>query len=250
MPRLHSIHERLHLSLYDAVPPRAFHQRGHRIKIFGDDNVGNTMLTNINASTWAGAPQDTTFGVREWYARTNISEIGGTESFKRAWHAWTNAVTFEFVVGSKTYGVRSLAEMLMSRGPINHEIDGDSRDSIAKAAWLAFHAMTPNKPATKRGAFITRRPMPFGVAADDQEADLEAQWRCQPPDIKHAWFKAATANNLHRIPVVIRQKESFGVIATSDPNALSALLEVIPTDIAPRALVWVHLDGWTLRPIY
>lgn len=250
MPRLHSIHERLHISLYDAVPPRAFapdvnqHKPGHRIKIFGDDNIGNTTLTNIHTSTWAGPPQDTTVWISEWYARTNISpEIGGTEPFRRAWRAWTNAVTFELVVGGRTYGVRSLAEMLMSRGAINPEIDDGSRDYIAKKSWLAFHTMTPNKPS------VTRRPTPLGVAAGDHKVDLEVQWRCQPPDIKHAWFKAATANNLHCIPVVIRQRETFGVIATSEPSALSALLEVMPTDIAPRALVWVHLDGWMVRSI-
>jgi hypothetical protein len=44
-------------------------------------------------------------------------------------------------------------------------------------------------------------------------------------------------------------RQNFGVTIDSDRRALAALLEVLPTNVAPQALVWVHLDGLETRDV-
>jgi hypothetical protein len=235
MPRLYSYRERLYSDLYDAVSPRAFDRntdgRGVVLKMFSNENIGNVALTNLQT---AGQLPDMAMAVYSWYARTNISEIGGTDAFKRAWHAWVNATTVDFIVGARPYGVRSLASLLMGRVPFESTPDAAATDRIAKHAWAAFSSEISVATNGDRD----------GTAAWE-----EAAWRLLSPQERHAWFKAATAKDPRNAVIHMPRRTSFGVTVTSDPSALRALLEVMPTDAAPQALVWVHLEGWTTRDI-
>jgi len=236
MPRLQGIRERLYSDLYDAVSPRALDRntdgRGVVLKLFGDANIGNLALTNIQ--TGGQLPHGMAMAIYSWHARTNISEIGGTDAFKRAWHAWVNATTVDFIVGARPYGVRSLASLLMGRVPFESTPDAAATDRIARQAWAAFNSEISVATNGDRN----------GTAAWE-----EAAWRLLAPQERHAWFKAATAKEPNRTIVHVPTRQSFGVTVTSDPSALRSLLEVMPTDVAPAALVWVHLEGWTTRDI-
>lgn len=249
MPRLHTIRERLYSDLYDAVSPRAFDRntdgRGVVLKLFGNANIGNLALTNIQFG--GQLPHGMAMAVYSWYARTNISEIGGTDAFKRAWHAWVNATTVDFIVGARPYGVRSLASLLMGRVPFESTPDAAVTDRIARQAWAAFNAEIS---VATNGSIVAGQPL--GGRGHDRDGEStweEAAWRLLAPQERHAWFKAATAKEPNRTVVHVPTRQCFGVTVTSDPSALRALLEVMPTDVAPAALVWVHLEGWTTRDI-
>lgn len=233
MPRLQGYRERIYTDLYDALAPRAFtvsprwpDDQSMRIKLFSNANIGDVALTNIQAGSML--PHDMAMMVHSWYARTNIAEIGGTDAFKRAWHAWANATTADFIVGGRTFGVRSLASLLMGRAPFESTPDAVETDCIARQAWTAYRDIL--------------KVAPSGRLED-------AAWRLVSPTERLAWFKAATAKDPDRTVVHVPTRQSFGVTVASDPNALRALLEVMPTDVAPAALVWVHLEGWTIRDI-
>lgn len=50
-------------------------------------------------------------------------------------------------------------------------------------------------------------------------------------------------------PVIIPLRQYFGVKVTCEQSSLKALLEVMPCDIAPQALIWIHLDGVMTRDV-
>jgi hypothetical protein len=64
------------------------------------------------------------------------------------------------------------------------------------------------------------------------------------------WVRMASiAMSVLQQPVltIIPERQNFSVRIDHEPMSLRALSEVLPTNIAPQALVWVHLAGFERR---
>lgn len=52
-----------------------------------------------------------------------------------------------------------------------------------------------------------------------------------------------------RYPIQIPVRQNFSVIMETNRQALQAMQEVMPRDVSPQALVWVHLEGVMTRDV-
>jgi hypothetical protein len=244
MPRLHGFRERIDTTVYDAFSPKELLGQRPEIRLFGNKNIGQSGLTNLQCAGQMAADQ--AFSVLTWYARTNLTDVcrfqigapyrGETVpppmDLIRAWDAWVNISTATLTVGSRPMQTRPLSELLGPRqfgnccGNPGGTFPGV--EILAEKMWIRYRdGLVAGKP--------TREP--------DQRT-----LRDLTPDQREVWLAAAGVYPF-TIPIYIPLRQNFGVRIYTDPSALTALLKIMPENVAPRPLVWVHLEGVCARDV-
>ncbi len=174
-----------------------------------------------------------------WYARTNLSEVAipvghpyrgampaPDVGLVRAWNAWAHATTVEFSIGTRPCLTAPLIELL---GP---RVYGSS----------CGNPVNDHEPLLRQ-----RAEKMFGRFRDAIDTDDARTLSDLPDDVRNGWLAVAALPPLgqHIIP----ERQNFCVNISTDRQALSALLNVMPENVAPRPLVWVHLEGVLRRSI-
>lgn len=246
MVRLHGFRERIPVNVYDAVSPRrmehvpasvgyeptqvGFHVEHFTATVFNQPrNIGDPALTNLQTPGY-WSPDQTLF-LKNWYGRTNMI-LGNTPGIIAAFDAWMHATTATFVLGCAPLHQVSLFD-LMGRW---EGMDDDNSVPTSEASWFplahelrAAHAALPSR--------------------DFDDPSDTATW---PREQLDAWHRVVmVAAQAFRTPylAIVPIRQNFRVELRSDARAHKALLEVLPTDIAPMSLVWVHLEGVAMRDV-
>lgn len=251
MPRIPGYRERLDSTLYDAFSPKELWDGGANhpaLQLFGKKNVGQSMLTNLQVGGQLACDQ--TFVIVTWYARTNVTDVCRFQAgapyrgdpappsmdLIRAWDAWAHATTAELVIGCKPMRTRPLAELLGPRMFGNAcGNPGPEMDDVRVLAEKMWKRHLQEKYTAAKGTRDEHR-FPLLTFGDLPIAEQE-QWR------------AAAGVYPFARPVFIPVRQNFSVRLYSDSSALTALLKLMPENIAPCPLVWVHLDGVLTRDI-
>jgi hypothetical protein len=233
MPKLHGLRQRSYFNTWDAFNLREFRERRAELKargieddgtdlpIYGNKNVGTPHLTNLASAGGVGGMPDATKFIRNWYARTNIGLGLSTDAAMTAWLAWTHATTVTMIMGCMPVAQLSLSDLLRRQN------DSSPIDGIRMSG---AHEWAPDSYT-----------MPDGWN--------DRQWEASglhDPDHHEKWLAAAraVAELMDTAgPIVLPIRQDFRVDIETEPRSLSALLEVIPTNIAPQVLVWVHVEG-------
>lgn len=186
-----------------------------------------------------------------WYARTNLTDVcrfqvgapyrgeAATPSIDllRAWDAWACASTVTFTLGVMPRMVRPLSELFGPRqfgnccGNPGSEMDDVG--VLAEKMWKRWLQERYTEAKGTRDEFKFPDHLTF--------RDLTSVER----DI---WRAAAGVYPLTH-PIIVPVRQNFSIQIQSDPKALTALLKIMPENIAPRPLVWVHLDGLLTRDV-
>ena len=237
MPILHGYRETLPLNIYDAFSPRSLApahgvRPGLRpfpkqLRLFGNANIGNPALTNIQIA--ACFPRDQTAIIRNWYGRSNISAMRDPE-FLRAWDAWTHVTTMSLVVGSMPVHQLPLSDLL-------RRTEGQ---------------LTGQRPENYDGVSFAMHLHQSSDYAFSAPLTVEEAWTSLSVEAQGRWIRIShEASRLLYQPMltIIPGGQNYAVSIATDPRALGCLLEVMPTDIAPQALVWVHLEGTASREL-
>lgn len=196
------------------------------LSLFSTRNVGSLHLTNIGTSGILANDQLGLIG--NWYARTNIAS--DNPAVRRAWDAWTHITTVTMVMGCWPMMQLPLAGLLQrhegQRGGAMRRTE--ETYAIHEAAQRLFHA-------ANQELSLDRSRQTF-------ERELDGAQEC--------WYRVAReAAFLFDAPsaIVCPVRQSLYVRIETETRALAALIECMPTDIAPQALVWVHLEGIAVR---
>jgi hypothetical protein len=238
MPRLFGYRERADTDLWDSFNPKEFldDTGSHpRVWLFGNRNIGITSRCNLQIAGQLSLDQ--TLVILSWYARTNLSEEPHSPDFSRAWHAWINATNAELVVGRRPVrqvplvnllGPREFGNLCGARTRDNNH-DSDTRSLAEKMYREYVSTLTPDKVR------MTNRE------AAKAFSDLTQQQR-------DMWLSAAAVYPFC-IPVIVPVRQNFGVHVYADRKATEVLLKVMPENVAPMPLVWVHLAGLMTRDV-
>lgn len=223
MPTLHGYRERIPLNIYDAVSPRQFEYVPARpgadpVEHFQArpfrqaQHIGDLALTNLQIpGCWSS---DQTLFLRGWRARTNITADQGFDW--RVWAAWTHATTATFVLGCAPIVSVSLYDLLLRR-----QSRPDGEPVLEPLACQLRSAAGEDEPL------------------EAWSSEARAKWL----GVARAALRELGAPHLAIVPI----RQHFHVDLRSDARAHRALLEVLPTNVAPQSLVWVHLEGVAVR---
>lgn len=235
MPRLLGYRERVNTNLWDASPVRDL-QVSQRL--FGNRHIGTPSLCNLAIGGQLGS--DSTLIITNWYARTNVLATG--TAFEQAWIAWTNTAVAQLMIGSRPHLQRPLGELLgprdMSGGIGGHDQFDEQPTHREQLAMALYKAYSEAQKGEATG------PFPEGPPAHGMET-----WHDLTGAQKRGWLNAVAAVRPLSHPLVVPVRQNFGVVIGSDRVAWSALMEILPTNIAPQALVWIHLDGLVTRDV-
>jgi len=234
------------MDLWDSFNPRELLDSGsstcHRLRLYGNKNIGQWTRTNMRIGNCLACDQ--TAVIMNWYARTNLVEVYEPlkiSEFSRAWTAWVNASVATLIVGTKPIHLVPLANLFgprtygnlcgLSERERTHEAD------IRRTAARMYDQYRTDADPRYRlgpvdGMCETREP---GVVFNDL-----------PKDQQEIWLSAARVSPLYR-PVVVPVRQNFSVAIDSDIKATQVLLKVMPENVAPMPLVWVHLAGLLTR---
>jgi hypothetical protein len=87
-----------------------------------------------------------------------------------------------------------------------------------------------------------------GKSTRERHAQSEITFADLPDILREVWLSAAAVYPFTR-PVIIPDRQNFSVKINTDRLALTELLKIMPENVAPRPLVWVHLDGLLTRHV-
>jgi hypothetical protein len=231
MPKLHGFTERNHFNVYNAFRPRDL-----PLTMFdgGMGWVSQPPAPEHWQSMSGYAPSDSTTLIVNWWARSNCDPetrlVASDEKITRAWNAWSHVTTVTMVLGMMPVWQRPLAALL---DPQRREEtarlsgEGELRMKRLEAQQMYERYCEASGPRT---------PPP-----------ARAPWESLPPADQEVWLKVASVTDTRARPIIVPIRQTFYVKVETEPRALGALLEVLPTDVAPQALVWVHLDGVSVR---
>ncbi len=202
--------ERLAFDYYDCFSPSDFEsQEDKRIKLFGGH----------------AADRSSTVVVNNWYARTNLSgqAMPDRDLGRSAWHAWASITTVSLVVGCMPVLTMPLGSLFARHLKAPEALTQVSCE--ASAAELADQLRLAHSP--------------------ERPTDLSDEERA-------SWLRVSReAQRLLKAPAYARipERGSYGVVVNTDERALAAMLEVMPGNVAPRVLVWIHLAGFTITEV-
>ena len=267
MPILHGYREIIPLNIYDAFSPRSLapahgvrpglRPLPEQLRLFGNANIGNPALTNIQIGAYFF--RDQTSFIRNWYGRSNISAMRDPE-FLRAWDAWTHVTTMSLVVGSMPVHQLPLSDLLRrTEGQLTGQRP-ENYDGVSFAMHLhqssdyAFAAplTVEERPENYDGVSFAMHLHQSSDYAFAAPLTVEEAWTSLSVEAQGRWIRIShEASRLLYQPMlaVIPVRQNCSVSIATDPRALGCLLEVMPTDIAPQALVWVHLEGTASRDL-
>jgi hypothetical protein len=241
MPRLRGFPERINMNVWDAFSPRDLQERtdpptkswptiGPEISLFGSRNIGHHHLTNLCVAGQMASDQ--TMVIMNWYARTNVMDALDVEDrspLARAWHAFRHGTMVTLAIGSRPVAQRPLADLMGRRYMFGG--DGDRVElSRADQAVRVYDAYREHM--TTKVAFP---PVPRWDVLSDSE--------------RTKWEDVAASIRPFYCPVICPVRQNFSVRIESQRAAVAALLEVMPTNVPPQTLIWVHLDGILSRDV-
>lgn len=257
MPKLLGYRERTNTTVWDAFSPTIWRSGAiphglasgllptdpPHVRLFGNSNIGQSHLSNMQVP--CSMAKDTEFLILNWYARTNIHDAlqagrPDASPFARAWYAWANATIASIVVGCMPVIQTPLAELL---GPLGeHSRIGGRTYEVCETVIAAARELLAQRMYE---AYTTSRG-PGGIFDD---IGPTSPWSDMSHIDREHWLAAADAANPIRIPIIVPVRQNFHVTIETNRQALQAMQEVMPRDIAPQALVWVHLEGVTSREV-
>jgi hypothetical protein len=233
MPKFHGYRQLRPFNSYDAFSPREIlgHEDGLGLPVFDDKNLGRLHLTNLCVARSIVAADETAI-IGNWYARTNFPTEQGAA--QRAWDAFTQVTTVTMVMGIMPVRTINLADLLRRvEGQRDTDMTtvGEQRSSVehmAKLLWL--------ETTTVQGV---RQGLP--PSWDDLTADQKHSW----------WLVAHRARFLMGMvpPVICPIRQSLYAHINTERRALRTLLEVMPNDISPQLLTWIHLEGIAVHEV-
>jgi hypothetical protein len=104
--------QRLNLNVWDSFAMNEFGGR-HTLKVFGNANIGNLFLTNLQVSDML-VPADSVAVIQNWYARH--AGLHGIDDAQRAqWGRFTRTTIVSLVVGCMPLLQLPLAELLQRK---------------------------------------------------------------------------------------------------------------------------------------
>lgn len=237
MPRLQYYRESISSNLWDSFGPQHMADTGE-VSLFGDANLGNLTRTSmVNANQLAS---DQSYTITRWCARSNIpARLSGDAV--GAWDAFTHATTLTLVVGTSAYLQGSLAELLAPsiigglQGPSER---GDDVEYVARKMYETHARMVASKHLER-----------YQTAMPHLTPEPAVPWWDVDQNDRALWISAASVCPFAR-PVIIPVRQNFGVRVQTPRSALDAFRRVMPEDIAPAPLIWVHLIGLANRDMY
>lgn len=239
MPRISGYREQTNGNVWDSFSLRDFAQRHPGYcevpPLFGNRNIG--VVERCNLQVAGQFPSDHTFIVLSWYARSNIAEFALDKRQATAWHAWQSATVVDLMVGSRPVAQRVMSDLMGARGGVYGGLAGHPDAEYGKDDRRAL--------AIKMFQHWRDAQIDPGRAAREPRAE----WESLPPNQQTGWLAAADAMRPLYRPVVIPVRQCFGCRITSNQKAWHSLCEVMPENIAPQALVWMHLDGLQTRDV-
>lgn len=228
MPRFHGYRERTNFNLWDCFSPCQL--RDGEVKLFTTPaDYGDSQRTNMLVGSQLSSDQ-TTF-IDNWYARTNIDTYCRPE-LPQAIAAWAAMSTVMFSMGSRPILQRPLDELMAPRRvgdmaghagvtPISTALD--ATETVAQELFELFGTTTgPN----------------WGALSDDERESFREKGR-----------RIVAKLGPRSVPIIVPVRQNICVTITSESRSLGALLEVMPTNIAPQARFWIHLAGTQTRDV-
>ncbi len=229
----------MNANLWDAFAPA---DMLNSTNLFGNANIGNLALTNMVIAGQIASDQ--TLVILNWYARSNVAEVGQSPALTAAWHAWKHATIVTLVVGTRPVMQRPLSDLMgprdMNGGIGGHDQidDGPNRRELMAMAMYKAYRDTQGPAATG--------PFPEGLQSNPHGWET---WDDLTKVQREGWLAAVASVRPLYQPFIVPVRQNFGVRVDCDRSALMALREVLPTNIAPQALVWVHIDGLETRDV-
>jgi len=212
----------------------------HRVRLYGNKNIGQVARTNMVVGGQLSCDQ--TGVILNWYARTNMVEVYEpvkTSEFSRAWTAWVHASVATLIIGCSPRHSVPLANLFGPRTFGNlcgvSERERSDEADIRKMAAKMYDQHEHPKDALEACAERVRR-------------DLDVAFRDLTKKQQEIWLSAARVHPLRR-PVIVPVRQNFAVAIDSDIKATQVLLKVMPENVAPMPLVWVHLAGVLSRDV-
>ena len=169
------------------------------------------------------ADRERTMVVRDWYARTNLSAL--PDNARSAWHAWASITTVSLVVGVMPVLTMPLGRLFARQrhGQDERKVKVNCEASTAK---LADRLRLAHDPWARLAS----------ISDDERDKWLR---------VAHQALYLLEAPAYAHIP----ERQNYSVMVDTDQRALAAMLEVMPTNVAPQALVWVHLAGFSIMEV-
>ncbi len=214
--------ERLAFDYYDCFSPRDLGDPSadKRIKLF----VGHA------------AERSSTVVVRDWYARTNLSGLPGSDHARSQWHAWASITTVSLVVGCMPVLTMPLGNLFARHLKAPEKLTQASCE--ASTAELADQLRFAHSPELQEGE---PNLWPITEARTNVSNEEREKWLHVSREAQRLLNAPAYA----RIP----ERQNYEVVVSTDERALAAMLEVMPGNVAPRVLVWIHLAGFTITDV-
>lgn len=228
MPRLISAREYVEVNYYDGVNIDTDLVPNGSTRMFGNRYIGMRELTNMNVAGMI--PGGSNWMIRNWYARTNITEA--TPEFA----AFVEATRLTLRLGNRAFWDLPLSDLLRRRDQPETPPNEEEQRALAKAFDDRVSALAAELRHYYHGHDT-------GTPSDSPAA---AEWR--------QVAKAAIDRLEPRPYLVLLERQDFGVHVESDPDVtralslasrLSRIRQRWPTP--PR--FWVHLQGWIWRDL-
>ncbi len=235
MPRLHGYRERLHANMFDALALADLGKGnawGNRL--FGSAGRERHLSNMIIAGQLSS---DQTFVVLQLYARTNI--------FRGPVNAEIQEIVGDaFMEGRRGDAVEILRSNMPSR---DHEVIRRFNE-WAHAARVVF--TIGQKPMFDASAIdmLDRRQAFVEAKHGDQVKMVEVPGLETDPEPRLAIDKSEMKHGLLR-PLIIPVRQNFSATIESHEKTVENLLAVLPTDVAPEPLFWVHAEGLQTRDV-
>lgn len=232
MPKLHGFRELTNFNVWDCFSPRQL--RDGEVKLFVTPSefisIGDSHRTNMLMGGVLSSDQ-TTF-IDNWYARTNIDTYCRPE-LPQAIAAWAAMSTVTLSMGTRPVLQRPLDELMAPRR---------ARDMAGHAAKTPIETARDVVETVAQELFEL-----FGETTTGPNWDLLSKEERET-------FRERAHSILAKIgprfvPIIVPVRQYIQVSITSEPRSLAALLEVMPTNIAPQALCWIHLAGIQSRDV-
>lgn len=223
MVRLHGFRETAQLNLYDAFALNQLSQSSGlgspEARIFTGKNIGRAELTNLEEP--ATVPNGGTAVIANWYARCPLDHSAPLSE-------WTHATMLCLNVGYRPIANLPLSDLLQrEEGDRIVNLDDGYAGRVTEAMYKGY--------------------------AERCDAPTWEEMSKGSPDRRAAWYEAFRIARAEMQPArtvaMIPIRQCFHVTITTSAAALKRLIDHIGPQVADRPIVWVHLEGHSIRDI-
>lgn len=132
MPRLHRVRETHRLNVYDSIRLEDIAGDSGKAFLFGNCNVGNDRLTNLQIPGYLACDQTTI--LNHWYARTDVLPESLSLRQRAGLHRFAATTIVTLIVGDKPHWRWPLSDLLDQRP---WEPASITESEVGQDAWLA-----------------------------------------------------------------------------------------------------------------